>query len=220
MCLKNYFLIDLPIHKGKRKRLVETLISKGITDKKVLNAILNIPRHFFMDSDFQSFAYDDKAFPILSNQTISQPYTVAFQTELLKIKSGDKILEVGTGSAYQTSILIYLKAEVYTIERIFNLHKKSKKILSMLSFQPKKIVWGDGYLGLPEFGPFDKILVTAGASEIPKNLLKQLKFGGKMVIPIGNKSQEMTVIERIEKEKFKEYKYGKFNFVPMLKNKI
>ena len=220
MCLKNYFLIDLPIHKGKRKRLVETLISKGITDKKVLNAILNIPRHFFMDSDFQSFAYDDKAFPILSNQTISQPYTVALQTELLKIKSGDKILEVGTGSAYQTSILIYLKAEVYTIERIFNLHKKSKKILSMLSFQPKKIVWGDGYLGLPEFGPFDKILVTAGASEIPKNLLKQLKFGGKMVIPIGNKSQEMTVIERIEKEKFKEYKYGKFNFVPMLKNKI
>ena len=168
MCLKNYFLIDLPIHKGKRKRLVETLISKGITDKKVLNAILNIPRHFFMDSDFQSFAYDDKAFPILSNQTISQPYTVALQTELLKIKSGDKILEIGTGSAYQTSILIYLKAEVYTIERIFNLHKKSKKILSMLSFQPKKIVWGDGYLGLPEFGPFDKILVTAGASEIPK----------------------------------------------------
>ncbi len=220
MCLKNYFLIDLPIHKGKRKRLVETLISKGITDKKVLNAILNIPRHFFMDSDFQSFAYDDKAFPILSNQTISQPYTVALQTELLKIKSGDKILEIGTGSAYQTSILIYLNAEVYTIERIFNLHKKSKKILSMLSFQPKKIVWGDGYLGLPEFGPFDKILVTAGASEIPKNLLKQLKFGGKMVIPIGNKSQEMTVIERIEKEKFKKYKYGKFNFVPMLKNKI
>ena len=213
-------MIDLPIHKGKRKRLVETLISKGITDKKVLNAILNIPRHFFMDSDFQSFAYDDKAFPILSNQTISQPYTVALQTELLKIKSGDKILEVGTGSAYQTSILIYLKAEVYTIERIFNLHKKSKKILSMLSFQPKKIVWGDGYLGLPEFGPFDKILVTAGASEIPKNLLKQLKFGGKMVIPIGNKSQEMTVIERIEKEKFKKYKYGKFNFVTMLKNKI
>ena len=213
-------MIDLPIHKGKRKRLVETLISKGITDKKVLNAILNIPRHFFMDSDFQSFAYDDKAFPILSNQTISQPYTVALQTELLKIKSGDKILEVGTGSAYQTSILIYLKAEVYTIERIFNLHKKSKKILSMLSFQPKKIVWGDGYLGLPEFGPFDKILVTAGASEIPKNLLKQLKFGGKMVIPIGNKSQEMTVIERIEKEKFKKYKYGKFNFVPMLTNKI
>ena len=213
-------MIDLPIHKGKRKRLVETLISKGITDKKVLNAILNIPRHFFMDSDFQSFAYDDKAFPILSNQTISQPYTVALQTELLKIKSGDKILEIGTGSAYQTSILIYLKAEVYTIERIFNLHKKSKKILSMLSFQPKKIVWGDGYLGLPEFGPFDKILVTAGASEIPKNLLKQLKFGGKMVIPIGNKSQEMTVIERIEKEKFKKYKYVKFNFVPMLKNKI
>ena len=207
MCLKNYFLIDLPIHKGKRKRLVETLISKGITDKKVLNAILNIPRHFFMDSDFQSFAYDDKAFPISSNQTISQPYTVALQTELLKIKPADKILEVGTGSAYQTSILIYLKAEVYTIERIFNLHKKSKKILSMLSFQPKKIVWGDGYLGLPEFGPFDKILVTAGASEIPTNLLKQLKFGGKMVIPIGNKSQEMTVIERIEKEKFKKYKY-------------
>ena len=124
-------MIDLPIHKGKRKRLVETLISKGITDKKVLNAILNIPRHFFMHSDFQSFAYDDKAFPILSNQTISQPYTVALQTELLKIKSGDKILEIGTGSAYQTSILIYLKAEVYTIERIFNLHKKSKKILSM-----------------------------------------------------------------------------------------
>ena len=213
-------MIDLPIHKGKRKRLVETLISKGITDKKVLNAILNIPRHFFMDSDFQSFAYDDKAFPILSNQTISQPYTVALQTELLKIKSGDKILEIGTGSAYQTSILIYLKAEVYTIERIFNLHKKSKKILSMLSFQPKKIVWGDGYLGLPEFGPFDKILVTAGASEIPKNLLKQLKFGGKMVIPIGNKNQEMTVIERIEKEKFKKYKYGKFNFVPMLKIKF
>ena len=213
-------MIDLPIHKGKRRRLVETLISKGITNKKVLNAILNIPRHFFMDSDFQSFAYDDKAFPILSNQTISQPYTVAFQTELLEIKSGDKILEVGTGSGYQTSILIYLKAKVYTIERILNLHKKSKRILSILSFQAEKIVWGDGYFGLPEFGPFDKILVTAGASDIPKNLLNQLKIMGKMVIPIGKKSQEMTVIVRIGKEKFKKYKYGKFSFVPMLKNKI
>ena len=213
-------MIDLPIHKGKRKRLVETLISKGITNKLVLNAIFNIPRHFFMDTDFQSFAYEDKAFPINYNQTISQPYTVAFQTEKLDIKKGDKILEIGTGSGYQTSILVYLNAEVYTIERIYDLHRKSKKILSKLKLCPKEIIWSDGYLGLSESSPFDKILVTAGTSEIPNKLMNQLKIGGKMIIPVGKNSQEMILIERSNDSEFKKINYGKFNFVPMLKDKI
>tara|TARA_B100000787_G_C16164099_1_gene282940 strand:+ start:209 stop:850 length:642 start_codon:yes stop_codon:yes gene_type:complete len=210
-------LLDTSKHKGLRKRLVEELIKKGIDSKMVLNAILNIPRHFFIDNDFESHAYIDKAFPIDSNQTISQPYTVAFQTSVLEIEKNDKVLEIGTGSGYQTAVLVKLSSNVYTIERQHVLYRKSMKRLNMLGYSPKLIKYGDGYLGLPEHAPFDKILVTAGASEIPKKLLLQLKIGGKIIIPVGDMNQEMILINRKSETKFEKKKLGKFNFVPMLK---
>ena len=210
-------MLDTSKHKGLRKRLVEELINKGIDSKMVLNAILNIPRHFFIDNDFESHAYIDKAFPIDSNQTISQPYTVAFQTSVLEIKKNDKVLEIGTGSGYQTAVLVKLSSNVYTIERQHVLYRKSMKRLNMLGYSPKLIKYGDGYLGLPEHAPFDKILVTAGASEIPKKLLLQLKIGGKIIIPVGDMNQEMILINRKSETKFEKKKLGKFNFVPMLK---
>jgi len=210
-------LLDTSKHKGLRKRLVEELINKGIDSKMVLNAILNIPRHFFIDNDFESHAYIDKAFPIDSNQTISQPYTVAFQTSILEIEKNDKVLEIGTGSGYQTAVLVKLNSNVYTIERQHVLYRKSMKRLNMLGYSPKLIKYGDGYLGLPEHAPFDKILVTAGASEIPKKLLLQLKIGGKIIIPVGDMNQEMILINRKSETKFEKKKLGKFNFVPMLK---
>lgn len=210
-------MLDTSKHKGLRKRLVEELINKGIDSKIVLNAILNIPRHFFIDNDFESHAYIDKAFPIDSNQTISQPYTVAFQTSVLEIEKNDKVLEIGTGSGYQTAVLVKLSSNVYTIERQHVLYRKSMKRLNMLGYSPKLIKYGDGYLGLPEHAPFDKILVTAGASEIPKKLLLQLKIGGKIIIPVGDMNQEMILINRKSETKFEKKKLGKFNFVPMLK---
>ena len=206
--------------KGKRKRLVEKLISKGISDKQVLDGILNIPRHFFMDKDFQDYAYDDKAFPISNNQTISQPYTVAFQTQSLNIIPNDKVLEIGTGSGYQTSILIYMKSKVYTLERIFDLHRKAKKTLSKLNMHPEKIKWSDGYLGLSENAPFDKILVTAGCPDIPQVLVNQLSISGKMIIPVGSNNQEMFLVEKVSDNDYTKKNLGKFNFVPMLKDKI
>ena len=211
-------MLDTSKHKGLRKRLVDELINKGISSKKVLKAILSIPRHLFIDNDFESHAYVDKAFPIDSNQTISQPYTVAFQTSILEIEDNDKVLEIGTGSGYQTAVLVNLNADVYTIERQHLLFRKSMKKLSELGYSPKLIKYGDGYLGIPEQAPFDKILVTAGASEIPKKLLLQLKIGGKIVIPVGNIDQEMTLLVRKSETKFEKKKLGKFNFVPMLKN--
>lgn len=213
-------MIDLPKHKGSRKKLVEELISKGISNKKVLNAIYNVPRHFFIDNDFENFAYTDKAFPIYGNQTISQPYTVAFQTEKLDIKEGEKVFEVGTGSGYQTAILIYLKAEVYSVERIFKLTRKSKNTLSKLKLKPKKIIWSDGYLGLEEYAPFDKIIVTAASKEIPFDLLRQLKINGKMIIPVGDLNQSMILIKKTGTNTFEKKDLGLFKFVPMLKNKI
>ena len=213
-------MIDSAKHKGNRKKLVEELFSKGIRDKNVLNAIFNIPRHLFIESDFEDFAYVDKAFPISKKQTISQPYTVAFQTEQLDIKEGEKILEIGTGSGYQTAILIYLKTDVYSLERIFELTRKSKKILSKLKLKAKEIIWSDGYLGLKEHAPFDKIIVTAGSKEIPEDLLKQLKVNGKMIIPVGDIEQNMILIERKGENNFKKINLGLFKFVPMLKNKI
>ena len=189
-------MIDTLKHKGNRKKLIEKLISKGITDKKVLNAIYNIPRHFFIEKDFEDFAYDDKAFPISAKQTISQPFTVAFQTEKLNIQQGEKVLEVGTGSGYQTAILIFLKAEVYSVERIFELNRNSKKTLSKLSLKPKQIIWSDGYLGLKEHAPFNKIIVTAASKDIPSDLLNQIKIGGKMIIPVGELNQKMFLIKK------------------------
>lgn len=212
-------MLDTFAHKGKRKQLVEILVQKGITNKKVLNAIGTIPRHLFMDSGFVDHAYIDKAFPIGSNQTISQPYTVAFQTCLLNIKKDDKVLEIGTGSGYQTAILVFLGAKVFTIERQHHLYRKVLKKLTKLGYNPELIKYGDGYLGIKEKSPFDKILVTAGAIEIPKSLLLQLKVGGEMIIPVGKVIQKMTHITRKSENKFDKKTFGDFNFVPMLKDK-
>jgi protein-L-isoaspartate(D-aspartate) O-methyltransferase len=172
-----------------------------------------------MDSGFVDFAYQDKPFPIGADQTISQPYTVAFQTELLEIQPGQKILEIGTGSGYQTAILIELKAEVYSIERQKELYTKAKKFLPKVGYVPKRLVFGDGYLGLPENAPFDGIIVTAGAPFVPKPLLGQLKIGGRLVIPVGDETQVMTVFTRTAESKFEKHEYGDFRFVPMLKEK-
>ena len=206
-------------HKGLRNQLVTTIRNKGIKDKKVLDAISKVPRHLFMDSGFVDFAYQDKPFPIGADQTISQPYTVAFQTELLEVVAGHKILEIGTGSGYQTAVLIELKAEVYSIERQKELYTKANKFLPKVGYVPKKLVYGDGYAGLPENAPFDGIIVTAGAPYVPKALLGQLKIGGKLVIPVGDDVQVMTVFTRTAEKKFEKFEYGDFRFVPMLKEK-
>ena len=205
--------------KGLRNQLVKTIAQKGITDKNVLAAMGNVPRHLFMDSSFADFAYQDKAFPIGAEQTISQPYTVAFQTELLMIKPGHQILEIGTGSGYQTAILIEMGAKVYTIERQQELFKKAKLFLPRIGCTPKKIIFGDGYLGLPEDAPFDGIIVTAGAPFVPNALLSQLKVGGRLVIPIGEEVQTMTLFIRTSEKDFEKHELGKFKFVPMLTKK-
>ena len=199
--------------------MADTLIAKGIHDKKVVEAIRTIPRHLFLDSSFEDHAYQDKAFPIGAEQTISQPYTVAFQTQLLDIKPNDKILEIGTGSGYQTAILLHLKAKVYTIERQGELFKKTKRFFSKMGYRPKKHVFGDGYKGLPEEAPFDGIIVTAGAPEVPKALMSQLKVGGKLVIPVGEDEQIMTLFVRESEKEFKKAELGRFRFVPLLEDK-
>ncbi|KAB2869249.1 MAG: protein-L-isoaspartate(D-aspartate) O-methyltransferase [Bacteroidales bacterium] len=204
-------------HKGLRKKLVEEVEAKGITDKRVLDALLKVPRHFFMESGFLNFAYRDQAFPIGAGQTISQPYTVAFQTELLQINHMDKVLEVGTGSGYQTAILMEMKARVYTIERQRELYLNAKALLEEMGYHPH-FFYGDGYKGVPNYGPYNKILVTAGASEIPEALVEQLAVGGRMVIPVGDdRSQAMTLIEKISPTEIKTTTHGNFIFVPLLK---
>ena len=206
-------------HKGLRKRLVDTIKSKGVENQDVLDAIMNIPRHLFMAKGFEERAYQDNAFPIAADQTISQPYTVAFQTNLLDIKRGDKVLEVGTGSGYQAAVLLELGVKLYTIERQRELFQSSQIILKKLNYNPF-CYYGDGYKGLPTYAPFDKILITAGAEEIPEELLKQLKVGGILVAPIGPRhSQDMLKITKIDDQKFKKESFGKFVFVPMLKGK-
>lgn len=198
---------------------MKTVKKKGITDDKVLAAIGKIPRHLFMDSSFEDHAYQDKAFPIAADQTISQPYTVAFQTELLEIKKGDKVLEIGTGSGYQTAVLCELGAKVYTIERQRELYKKTKTFLSKIGYRPKHLSFGDGYKGLPEYAPYDKIIVTAGAPEVPKDLLSQLKVGGRLVIPVGSEVQTMTLFIRKSTKEFDKKEFGAFRFVPLLEDK-
>ena len=210
---------DTHKHQGLRNQLVKTIVEKGITDKNVLKAIANIPRHLFMDSGFVDFAYQDKAFPISADQTISQPYTVAFQTEVLEVEPGHKVLEIGTGSGYQTAVLIEVGAKVYTIERQKELFKKTKLFLPKLGYNPKKIVFGDGYKGLPDEAPFDSIIVTAGAPFVPKPLLAQLKIGGRLVIPVGDDVQTMNLIIRTSEKDFEKHELGKFRFVPMLKKR-
>ena len=202
-----------------RNKLADVLIAKGIVDTRVLDAIRNVPRHLFMDSSFEGHAYQDKAFPIAADQTISQPYTVAFQTELLEIEPGHKVLEIGTGSGYQTAILLQLKAKVYTIERQLELFKKTNLFFKKMGYRPKKVIFGDGYKGLPEIAPFDSIIVTAGAPEVPKALMSQLKVGGRLVIPVGTEEQIMTMFIRKSEKEFEKKELGAFRFVPLLEDK-
>lgn len=206
-------------HKGMRNKLATIVAGKGITDKNVLEAIRKVPRHLFMDSGFETHAYQDKAFPIGAEQTISQPFTVAFQTQLLEVENGHKILEIGTGSGYQTAILLELGAKVYSIERQKELFKRTNLFLPKLGYRAKKLIFGDGYKGLPKEAPFDSIIVTAGAPFVPKPLLAQLKIGGKLVIPVGNDSQIMTLFVRTSEKEFTKKEFGEFRFVPMLGNK-
>lgn len=210
---------DTPKHLGMRRQLAALLQQKGIQNPAVLKAIGSVPRHLFLDSGFETHAYQDKAFPIAASQTISQPYTVAFQTELLEVKPGHKILEIGTGSGYQAAILCEMGVKVYSIERQSELFKKTKLLLQKLGYKPKKLVFGDGYKGLPDEAPFDGIIVTAAAPQIPNTLLAQLKIGGRLVIPVGVETQQMCVITRKGPAEFERQTKGKFHFVPMLENK-
>ena len=209
---------DTSKHQGLRNQLVTVLQQKGITNKSVLEAISKIPRHLFLNSSFEDYAYQDMAFPIGAGQTISQPYTVAFQTELLEVKKGDKVLEIGTGSGYQTAVLCTVGAVVYSIERQNELFKKTSLLLPKLGIRAKHLSFGDGYKGLPNYAPFDSIIVTAGAPEIPKALMSQLKIGGKLVIPVGEKIQVMTLIIRKGETHFEKHEFGDFKFVPLLED--
>ena len=209
-------------HQGLRQQLVNVLKTKGITNTNVLKAVGKIPRHLFMDSSFLDHAYQDKAFPIAADQTISQPYTVAFQSELLEITPGHTVLEIGTGSGYQTAVLCELGARVYSIERQQELFKKTSKFLPKLGYRAKHLIFGDGYKGLPEQAPFDSIIVTAGAPFVPKPLLSQLKHdGGRLVIPVGDsgKAQIMTLFIRKSEKEFEKQEFGEFRFVPLLEDK-
>lgn len=210
---------DTNKHQGLRNQLVKQLQDKGITDVNVLEAIRKIPRHLFLNSSFEDFAYQDKAFPIGAGQTISQPFTVAFQSQLLEVKKGDNVLEIGTGSGYQTAVLVTMGAKVYSVERQNELFKSTSLLLPKLNIRPKHLSFGDGYKGLPQFAPFDSIIVTAGAPIIPQPLMAQLKIGGRLVIPLGDKEQIMTLLIRKNETQFEKHEFGEFRFVPLLENK-
>ncbi len=211
---------DTYLHKGLRKKLVKEIGEKGIISKKVLDALEKVPRHFFFDNALLKFAYQDNAFPIGAGQTISQPYTVAFQTELLDVQKGEKVLEIGTGSGYQTCILAELGAKVYSVERQKELYDKTRSRLQQMGYASVKLFFGDGYKGLEAYAPFDKVLVTCGAPFIPDALLKQLRSGGLLVIPVGEGTvQVMTSVRRKGENEFEKTTHGNFRFVPMLDNK-
>lgn len=210
---------DTAKHQGLRNQLVSVLQRKGITDETVLDAIKKIPRHLFLNSSFEDYAYQDKAFPIAAGQTISQPYTVAFQSQLLEIKKEDKVLEIGTGSGYQTAVLCLMGAKVYSVERQNELFKQTSILLPKLGIRPKHLSFGDGYKGLPSYAPFDSIIVTAGAPFIPQPLMAQLKIGGRLVIPLGDEVQIMTLLIRINETQFEKHELGEFKFVPLLVDK-
>ena len=204
-------------HKGLRKKLIATIEAKGIKDQRVLEAMNAIPRHFFLEKAFEEWAYQDKAFPIGNEQTISQPFTVAYQTSLLEIKKREKVLEIGTGSGYQAAVLAVLGARVHTIERQEQLYKITNEFFEKINFGNIRTYFKDGYKGLPEFSPFDKIIVTAGATEIPKKLKDQLKIGGLMVIPVGDdKTQKMIRLTKVSEEEFLKEEFANFKFVPFL----
>lgn len=212
-------MVDSYRHKGMRKKLVDSIKARGITNNKILDAINKIPRHLFLDSSFVEYAYEDKPFPIGSGQTISQPYTVAFQTEILDVSKGSKVLEIGSGSGYQACVLEEIGAKVYSIERQKKLYHKTKKFIDELGYRVK-FFYGDGFKGVPAFAPFDRILITAAAPEIPVDLLNQLKTGGKLVIPLGDGDvQTMLRLTKQPNSEFTEETFGAFSFVPMLKNK-
>ena len=207
-------------HKGLRKKLVDGIAAKGITDQRVLDAMMNIPRHFFLDSAFDKVAYDDRAFPIGEGQTISQPYTVAYQTQLLEVRPFEKVLEIGTGSAYQASVLAELGVIVYTIERQKALFDSNKTFTYLKKYPNIKCFYGDGYEGLPTYAPFDKIIITAAAPEVPVKLIEQLKPGGMMVIPVGmGDVQRMMRITKMQNGALKEQVFDNFSFVPMVEGK-
>ncbi len=210
---------DLPKHQGLRNQLAAILKEKGIVDTNVLDAIKKIPRHLFLNSSFEDYAYQDKAFPIGAGQTISQPYTVAFQSQLLKVEKDHKVLEIGTGSGYQTAVLCMMGAKVYSIERQNELFKQTSILLPKLNIRPKHLSFGDGYKGLPNHAPFDSVIVTAGAPIIPKPLMSQLKIGGRLVIPLGEEHQIMTMLIRKNETQFEKHEFGEFRFVPLLENK-
>lgn len=207
-------------HKGLRKKLIETIRKKGIADENVLNALMNIPRHFFLDTALDDIAYEDRAFPIQEGQTISQPYTVAYQTQLLDVKPYDKILEIGTGSAYQAAVLAELGATVFTIERQKKLYEKNKNFILKSRYPNIKFFYGDGFEGLPTYAPFDKILITAAAPFIPPKLVEQLKTAGTMVLPLDEDGlQKMMRITKNADGSYDEKTFSNFSFVPMLKGK-
>jgi len=212
-------MIDTTKHQGQRRQLISQLKVAGIKDQSVLNAIATLPRHWFMETGLEAYAYIDKAYPIAAEQTISQPYTVAFQTELLTLNPGDKVLEIGTGSGYQTAVLLQYDIKVYTLERQHELFKKTSLLFNKLKLRPKKVIYGDGYKGYPTAAPYDGIIVTAGAPIVPKPLLNQLSIGGRLVIPIGKKEQIMTRFIRKSEKEFDKEIFGSFRFVPLLKKK-
>jgi protein-L-isoaspartate(D-aspartate) O-methyltransferase len=212
-------LKDTGKHQGLRNQLAAVLEQKGITDKNVLEAIKKVPRHLFLNSSFEDYAYQDKAFPIGAGQTISQPYTVAFQSQLLQVEKDHKVLEIGTGSGYQTAVLYAMGAKVFSVERQNELFKTTSLLLPKLGIRPKHLSFGDGYKGLPNFAPFDSIIVTAGAPIIPKPLMAQLKIGGRLVIPVGDDPQIMTMLIRKNETQFEKHEFGEFRFVPLLENK-
>jgi protein-L-isoaspartate(D-aspartate) O-methyltransferase len=210
---------DTHKHKGLRKQLIELLKQKGIKDTRVLEIMGSVPRHLFMDSGLMHLAYEDNAYPIGAEQTISQPYTVAYQTELLQLKPSDKVLEIGTGSGYQTAVLLGISPLVYTVERQQILFKKTQLLFQKLGLRPKKHLFGDGYLGYQNAAPYDRIIVTAAAPSLPKALLKQLKTGGKLIIPVGEKQQFMMRLTKTGENSFDKEKFGRFRFVPLLEDK-
>ncbi len=208
-------------HKGLRRQLIEEIQAKGIYDQRVLSAMGSIPRHLFMDDAFVEIAYSDQAFPIGAGQTISQPFTVAFQTQLLELVSDDKVLEIGTGSGYQACVLAEITPHVFSIERQSDLFKKTKPFIRNLGYKTVKCIYGDGFAGLPAYAPFDKIIITCGAPEIPKKLVTQLMEGGQMVIPLGQGNvQKMLRVTKTHADQYEVEEFQDFKFVPMLKGKV
>lgn len=213
-------MLDTFRHKGMRKKLVQSLQAQGISDPLVLGAIERVPRHLFLDKTFQEIAYENRAFPIGKGQTISNPYTVAFQSQLMELSPGMKVLEIGTGSGYQAAVLAETGVQVYSLERIKYLYEKTQKILKQMGYTKIRCFHGDGFAGLPALGPYDRIIITAAAPEVPQHLLTQLSIGGKLILPLGEQVQMMYRITRMDALNFQQESFHEFNFVPMLRGMV